>query len=152
MRSILLLLAITLAGCGDDNGTNPAADMSVVADLAHKLCSTTCPTCAAGTTCVTGVNEFNAACLKSCTDQRDCPSGMQCASLKAFSDTTRWCVDPTTPSKNCGFGCALGPPQRCDGDVAVHGLVFAEYCATAYEYCPHGCTLGDGGADPRCNP
>jgi hypothetical protein len=150
MRSILLMLCIALAGCGNDDGT--AADMSIARDLSYLHCSQTCSTCAAGTTCVTGMDDFNAACLKSCTDQRDCPSGSQCASLKAAAGMTRWCIDQSAPTKNCGIGCAVGSEERCVGDVAVHGGGFFAYCATVYEYCPHGCAIGDGSVYAKCNP
>jgi hypothetical protein len=143
MRSTLLVLAITLVGCGDDAAP---ADLGTpdlaVGDLSQPMCATSCGTCTAGTTCVTNnsnsVNTFAATCLASCQTSADCMPQRSCVEFAGASPSGRYCLSATEPAE-CGTHCDLVPPtSRCQGStliLAYHTIV----CGLVYVHCANGC-------------
>ena len=158
MRSVLLMLTIALAGCGDNSSS--AADLAMpdlaMPDLAARVCRTACDACAAPTVCVTpGGNpiHFGAVCLVPCQSSADCGRVAACVEVDGWQPAGRYCVHDEVAS--CS-GQTCSPPgnisERCDGNVLVSpyaGFV----CGTEYRACTNGCstTPDDGGVGAHCS-
>ncbi|MGZ3425075.1 MAG: hypothetical protein ACXVCV_00435 [Polyangia bacterium] len=142
------MIAIAIAGCGDD-GTSGGADLSIAADME---CAASCAACSGTEVCVSGSTpiRFGATCLVPCHSSGDCP-GATCVLIDGAAPAGRYCLSAGAP-KACGPRCTMGGTAIiCDGDVQQRAYA-GEVCGLEYTDCPHHCGDADAGTDtnPRC--
>jgi hypothetical protein len=142
MRSLLVVLTIALAGCGDDGApADLGAPDLAVGDLAQAVCTKSCGTCASGTTCVTnenvGINFFSASCLAPCQTDADCTQQRACVSFDG-SPPGSYCLSTTEP-QSCGPHCDLiEPASSCEGATLVKAYL-GIVCGLRHTHCANGC-------------
>jgi hypothetical protein len=157
MHPTLFVLAIALAGCGDDAAP---ADLGTpdlaVGDLSQIVCTTSCGTCASGTTCVTNsspsVNQFSATCLATCQTDADCTGQRACVAFDGSAPSGRYCLSATDPPE-CGTHCDLvQPTSACEGSTLV-SVYHTTICGLRYTHCANGCVedAPDGGVDRQAH-
>jgi hypothetical protein len=151
----LLILALSIAGCGapapddEDLAMIPAADLAMAGDGGGGGCSPACSglsphcnatnhcvgcladgDCAMGTYCKI-ISDAAASCVPGCNSDGRCANAQKCCSNQ--------CIDPMTDAKNCG-GCGM----------ACSGAHSAATCA-AGQCAPGKCDpgWGDCNKDPK---
>jgi hypothetical protein len=148
--------ALVVAGCHEET------PLEVTADLAMPSCPTNCEACSVGEVCVSYWNiqfpAFAARCMKSCTDDRDCPNGYRCIVVVDAPDTGKpypnACVSDSDPAP-CGPAmgeiCSDIVGEQCEGDTLIangFGGSPNNLCGFERLNCPNGCDKLDAGADP----
>lgn len=135
----LVIFAALLAACG--GATESAA------------CLTSCPTCSAGSICMTS-GATGSTCVQTCQTSTDCPDGLQCAEVD-FLGNTLFSVENRLPSAVC---ISASFPDECGAhghatcsDHAFVTCLDSQHLATDFTWaqnescgalittCPDGC-------------
>jgi len=153
----VLPLFANLCACPGDHLSSPdgGGGSQDGGDLA-VTCSHSCPPCAGGEVCATGLGGFAghaAACLKRCASSSDCGAGLRCVSLFGERLPDSVCISLDTPLRcpdiafdprwHCDF-----PPGSCkDSKTLLRPFSQSENqtCGSELVTCPTGCDSIDGG-------